>query len=131
MRPGVPPSGSRALPRASCRVAASESEIAEIAAEIRSPSYRVNVSAAGFHVYNRDGMTTATDPYDLYPRLDLLQGDAACVLPGGGARAGADRLASASVMYSTSRSNGAVPCVPRRPMTPQPARRGHHLEGRQ
>ena len=76
MRPGVPPSGSRALPRASCRVAASESEIAEIAAEIRSPSYRVNVSAAGFHVYNRDGMTTATDPYDLYPRLDLLQGDA-------------------------------------------------------
>jgi len=25
----------------------------------------VNVSAAGIHVYNRDGMTTATDPYDL------------------------------------------------------------------
>jgi hypothetical protein len=28
----------------------------------------VNVSAAGIHVYNRDGMTTATDPYDLYPK---------------------------------------------------------------
>jgi dihydropteroate synthase-like protein len=54
----------------------SEAEIAEIAAEIRDPSYRVNVSATGIHVYNRDGMTTATDPFDLYPRLDLLQGDA-------------------------------------------------------
>ena len=42
----------------------------------RDPSYRVNVSAAGIHVYNRDGMTTATFPFDLYPRLDLLQGDA-------------------------------------------------------
>jgi hypothetical protein len=37
-------------------------------AEIRDPSYRVNVSAAGIHVYNRDGMTTATDPFDLYPK---------------------------------------------------------------
>jgi hypothetical protein len=36
--------------------------------------YRVNVSAAGIRVYNRDGMT-ATDPYDPYPRLDLVQGD--------------------------------------------------------
>jgi len=38
----------------------------------RGLRYRVNVSAAGIHVYNRDGMTTATDPFDLYPRLDLL-----------------------------------------------------------
>ena len=40
--------------------------------EIRDPIYRVNVSAAGIHVYNRDGMTTATDRFDLYPRRDLL-----------------------------------------------------------
>ena len=31
-------------------------------------SYRVNVSETGIHVYNRGGMTTATDPYDLYPK---------------------------------------------------------------
>ncbi|MGH8565549.1 MAG: hypothetical protein ACREXW_16250 [Gammaproteobacteria bacterium] len=36
----------------------------------------MNVPAAGIHVYNRDVMTTATDPFDLYPRLGLLQGDA-------------------------------------------------------
>jgi hypothetical protein len=72
----------------------SESEIAEIAAEIRDPSYRVNVSAAGMHVYNRDGMTNATDPYD--PTRDGLAARRCptCVLPGGGARADADRLAS-------------------------------------
>jgi hypothetical protein len=28
----------------------------------------VNVSAAGIHVYNRDGMATATDPFELYPK---------------------------------------------------------------
>jgi hypothetical protein len=28
----------------------------------------VNVPAAGIHVYNRHGMTTATDPYGLYPK---------------------------------------------------------------
>jgi hypothetical protein len=28
----------------------------------------VNVPAVGIHVYNRDGMTTATDPYGLYPK---------------------------------------------------------------
>ena len=48
----------------------------------------MNVSATGIHVYNRDGMTTATDPFDLYPRLDLLQGQTkqcpACVLYGSG-----------------------------------------------
>ncbi len=54
----------------------SESEIAELAAEIRDPSYRVSVSETGIHVYNRDGMMTATDPYGLFPRLDLLQNDA-------------------------------------------------------
>ena len=35
----------------------------------------VNVSAAGIHVYNRDGITTATDLYDLYPGLGLLQSE--------------------------------------------------------
>ena len=93
-----------------------ESEIAEI----RDPSYRVNVSAAGFHVYNRDGMTTATDPFDLYPRLVLLQGVAPMRSTRGWSSGGRRSPgSSASVMYRTSRSNGAVSCVPRWARTPR------------
>jgi dihydropteroate synthase-like protein len=51
-------------------------EIAETAAQIRDPSYRIQVSNTGLHVYNRDGMHTATDPFDLFPQLGLLQNDA-------------------------------------------------------
>lgn len=54
----------------------SEAEIGEIAADVRDPSYRVQVSEAGIHVYNRDGMETARNPFDLFPRLRALQGDA-------------------------------------------------------
>ncbi len=45
--------------------------IAETAAQIRDPNYRVEVSAAGIHLYNRDGHHRATDPFDLFPKLDL------------------------------------------------------------
>jgi len=51
-------------------------EIAELAQEIRDPSYRVQVSEEGIHVYNRDGIITASDPFELFPNLDLLQDDA-------------------------------------------------------
>jgi dihydropteroate synthase-like protein len=51
-------------------------EIAETAAQIRDPSYRIQVSNTGLHVYNREGMHTATDPFDLFPQLGLLQNDA-------------------------------------------------------
>ena len=51
-------------------------EIAELAAEIRDPSYRVQVSAEGIHVYNRDGMVGGTDPFALFPALPLLADDA-------------------------------------------------------
>ena len=78
----------------------------------------MNVSEAGIHVYNRDGMTTATDPFDLYPRLDLLQGDAPHAFYTGVELGRAQIGSSASDMYRTSRSNGAVPCVPRWPRTP-------------
>lgn len=45
--------------------------IAETAAQIRDPNYRVEVSAEGIHLYNRDGHHRATDPFDLFPTLDL------------------------------------------------------------
>ena len=45
--------------------------IAETAAQIRDPNYRVEVSAEGIHLYNRDGHHRATDPFDLFPKLDL------------------------------------------------------------
>ncbi len=52
-------------------------EIAELAAEIRDPSYRIQVSEAGIHIYNRDGITTADDPYTLFSGLSSLHNDAA------------------------------------------------------
>lgn len=46
-------------------------EIAETAAAVRDPSYRVEVSEAGIHVYNRDGLSSAHDPFALFPQLSL------------------------------------------------------------
>lgn len=54
----------------------STDEIFELAGEIRDPSYRVMISRDGIHVYNRDGLETGHDPFDLFPRLGLLQDDA-------------------------------------------------------
>jgi dihydropteroate synthase-like protein len=46
-------------------------EIAATAAEIKDPSFRVQISPDGLHIYNRDGMRTATDPFKLFPHLGL------------------------------------------------------------
>ncbi len=51
-------------------------EIAEMAATIRDPSLRVQVSEAGIHVYNRDGMRIGRDPFELFPQLQTLENDA-------------------------------------------------------
>lgn len=51
-------------------------EIDEIAEEVKDPSYRIQVSESGIHVYNRDGIQQGTNPFDLFPNLDLLQEDA-------------------------------------------------------
>lgn len=48
-------------------------EIAAMADAIKDPSFRVQVSEAGIHVYNRDGLHTGTDPFKLFPRLGLEQ----------------------------------------------------------
>jgi dihydropteroate synthase-like protein len=46
-------------------------EIAATAREVRDPNFRVQVSAQGLHVYNRDGLRIATDPFALWPQLGL------------------------------------------------------------
>ena len=46
-------------------------EIAATATEIRDPSFRIQISPDGLHIYNRDGMRTATDPFKLFPHLGL------------------------------------------------------------
>jgi dihydropteroate synthase len=50
-------------------------EIAAIAGEVRDPNFRVQVSRDGLHVYNRDGLRFARDPFALWPQL-RLEGDA-------------------------------------------------------
>lgn len=49
----------------------SENEIAEIAAQIKDPSFRIQVSESGMHIYNRDGLFVHTDPFALYPHLKV------------------------------------------------------------
>ncbi len=49
----------------------SPAEIAELAAQIRDPSFRIQVSEAGIHIFNRDGMHVAKDPFALFPHLKL------------------------------------------------------------
>ncbi len=46
-------------------------EIAEMAALIRDPSFRIEVAEDGIHAYNRDGHRVATDPFTLYPDLKV------------------------------------------------------------
>lgn len=49
----------------------SAEEIAAVAAQVRDPNFRVQVSGDGIHVYNRDGLRIGTDPFALWPRLGL------------------------------------------------------------
>ncbi len=51
----------------------SSEEIAQIAAEVRDPNFRIQVGERGVHIFNREGLTVATDPYQLYPGLDVEQ----------------------------------------------------------
>ena len=46
-------------------------EIAETAAAVRDPNFRVQISEHGLHVYNRDGHHVGADPFALWPRLGL------------------------------------------------------------
>ncbi|MBS0445375.1 MAG: dihydropteroate synthase [Proteobacteria bacterium] len=53
----------------------SPDEIAAVAAEVRDPNFRVQVSEQGLHVYNRDGMRRGSGAFELWPQLGL-EGDA-------------------------------------------------------
>lgn len=46
-------------------------EVAQIAAQVRDPNFRVQVSAQGLHVYNRDGMRLGQGAFELWPQLHL------------------------------------------------------------
>lgn len=46
-------------------------EIHAFAAQIKDPSFRIQVSEAGMHIYNRDGIFQSTDPFALYPHLKV------------------------------------------------------------
>ncbi len=53
-----------------------DDEIAAIASQVRDPNFRIQVSASGLHVYNRDGLRRDVDPFALWPQLKL-ENDAA------------------------------------------------------
>lgn len=48
-------------------------DITEAAKDIKDPSFRIQVSSDGVHIYNRTGLHTATDPFVLYPKLGVEQ----------------------------------------------------------
>ena len=50
-------------------------EIEATARQVRDPNFRVQVSQQGVHVYNREGLHVAQDPFTLWPQL-RLQDDA-------------------------------------------------------
>ena len=51
-------------------------EVRELAEQLTDPSYRVEITPEGIHVFNRDGLVTGQDPYELFPALKLLEEDA-------------------------------------------------------
>jgi len=46
-------------------------EIEELAEQIRDPSFRIQTTRNGVHIFNRDGLHRAVDPFDLYPKLGV------------------------------------------------------------
>lgn len=50
-------------------------EIKEFAQAVKDPNYRIQVTTQGVHIYNRDGMHSAVDPFELYSTLNV-EGDA-------------------------------------------------------
>ena len=46
-------------------------EIKELAGQISDPSYRIQTSAEGVHIFNREGLHSATDPFELFPKLQV------------------------------------------------------------
>jgi dihydropteroate synthase len=51
--------------------AASLEDIARLAAEVRDRNFRIDVTEAGIHIYNRDGHHVADEPFALFPHLKV------------------------------------------------------------
>ena len=49
----------------------SYTEISDLASQITDPSFRIQISKEGVHIFNRDGLYTATDPFALFPNLHV------------------------------------------------------------
>lgn len=48
-----------------------EAEIAEFAALVKDPNFRIQAGEQGVSIYNRNGLHTDTDPFRLYPKLGV------------------------------------------------------------
>ena len=46
-------------------------EVAQTATAVKDPSFRIQLTREGIHVYNRDGHRLATDPFALWPGLGV------------------------------------------------------------
>ena len=46
-------------------------EIKELASNIKDPNFRIQVNEEGIHIYNRDGLVSSIDPYEIYPNLNV------------------------------------------------------------
>ena len=49
----------------------SSTEIRDLQAAVRDPSYRILVSAEGLHVFNRDGLLQGAEPFSFFPNLGV------------------------------------------------------------
>ncbi|MGR8949175.1 MAG: DUF6513 domain-containing protein [Gammaproteobacteria bacterium] len=47
------------------------SEIRALSEQVKDANFRIQVSEDGIHIYNRDGLRTAADPYELFPLLNV------------------------------------------------------------
>lgn len=45
--------------------------VAEMAGQVRDANFRIDVTTAGVHIYNRDLLETAVDVFQLFPRLGV------------------------------------------------------------
>jgi dihydropteroate synthase len=46
-------------------------EVKELASMIRDPSFRIQITEEGIHIFNRTGLHTAQDPFELFPHLGV------------------------------------------------------------
>ena len=51
----------------------SRTEIEEFSQDVRDGNFRIQVCDEGVFIYNRDGIWNATDPFDLYPNLEVFE----------------------------------------------------------